>query len=269
MNDLNLLFTLPFMQRALIGGLLVALLTSWMGILVVLKRSSFFGDAIAHASLTGVALGLLLGLNPIVVAVIYAVFVSFLLPILQRRSNLPLDSLLGFILPFSMAIGVILLSILPGYQPELISFLFGSVLSISWTDIFAIGAFSIAALLTMAFLKKALIFTAFDEEYAKVSGINTARINSIYHILLAITIVAGVKLVGIVLVNALLVIPASIARIFANSLNQMLIFTPIIAIVTTITGVLLSYFLNIPTGPTIAAVSGILFLTSLGLKKSF
>jgi len=261
------IINLPFMQRALIGGVLVAALTSWVGILVVLRRSSFFGDAIAHASLTGVALGLLFSLNPVLVAAIYAVAVSFLIPYLRKHSGLPIDSLLGFILPASMGLGVILLSILPGYQPELMSFLFGSVLAIGWVDIVVISLLVCLAFLAMFLLKDKLIFTSFDDVYARVSGINVDKIDVLFHTLLAITIVAGMKLVGIILVNALLVIPASTVRLFARSLGQMFILTPILAVVVTLAGLILSFLVNLPSGPTIAVTSGGVFLVGVALKK--
>jgi len=255
------------MQRAIIGGILIAILTSWMGTLVVLRRSSFYGDAIAHASLTGVALGLLLGLNPVLVAGLYAVLISLILPYLQKHSNLPTDSLLGFVLPFSMGLGVIILSIIPGYQPELISFLFGSVLAIGWADIAVMVAFSLLAWTIIKRLGKKLISASFDADYAKISGISVDRINVIFNILLAITIVIGVKLIGIILVNALLVIPASTSRLFATSLKQMFTLTPIIALFITIGGLIASYVLNIPSGPTMAVVSGLIFLGGLVVKK--
>lgn len=257
----------PFIQRAIIGGILVAILTSWMGILVVLRQSSFFGDAIAHSSLMGVALGLLLGINPIAVAAIYAVFVSFLLPFLRKHSHLPQDSLLGFILPFSMGVGVILLSIIPGYQPELISFLFGSILAIGWKDVAITAILALVTLIVMSLLKSKLTFSSFDSEYAKVRGVNVSLVDTLYHILLAVTIVAGIRLVGIILVNALLVIPASTVRLFARSLKDMFIITPILAVLIIISGLLISFNYNIPSGPTIAVVSGLIFLVTLIITK--
>lgn len=267
MQELITIFELPFMQRALIGGVLIAVLTSWMGILVVLRQSSFYGDAIAHSSLTGVALGLLFGFDPILAATVYAIFISFLLPYLRKHSNLPIDSLLGFILPFSMAIGVILLGLIPGYQPELISFLFGSILAVSWEGILVIVGLIAAAVLLNLFYRKKLIFVSFDSEYARISGIRVEVIDVLYQILLAVTIVAGIRFVGIVLVNALLVIPASTVRIYARSLNQMFLFTPILSLIVVVAGLLTSFFLDIPTGPSIAAFSGIIFLTALIGKK--
>jgi zinc transport system permease protein len=269
LDQLLTTISFPFVQRAITGGLFVALATSLMGILVVLRRSSFYGDAVAHASLTGVALGIMLGLNPILVAALYAVFVSFLLPYLKKHSELPIDSLLGFILPFSMGIGVILLAIIPGYQPELMSFLFGSILAIGWNDIVIIVMLTMIVLVVHSLMSKQLILTSFDEDYAKISGINVERINMIYSVLLGVTIVAGIRLVGIILVNALLVIPASTARLAAGSLRSMFTLTPLIAISITIIGLIISFLANLPSGPTIAVTAGIVFLLGIAGKKYF
>ena len=214
------LFSLGFIQRALIGGLLTALLTSFMGILVVLRRSSFFGDAIAHSALTGVALGLLINFDPLIVASLYVIFIAVVLPFLRKHSGLPIDSLLGFVLPFSMGLGVWLLTFIPGYQPELISFLFGSILAISWSDVFIIFTLLTVIFFSMGFLGKKLVFSLFDPQYAKLTGINVDMIEVVYHILLAITIVAGIRLVGIILVNALLVVPARSRSTCAGTLRR-------------------------------------------------
>lgn len=264
---IDLLF-FPFIQRAILGGIVISTLASLIGILVVLKRSSFFGDTIAHASLAGVALGLLLSINPTLTAAGLVILIAIALPWLEKHSRLPLDNLLGFILPFSMAIGVIILATLPGYQPELISFLFGNILTISWTELSIMGIIAAVTLVTFLLLKDQLSLTVFDTNQAKISGINTNRMNTIYSVLLALTIVVSIKLVGIVLVNALLVIPATTVRIHARSLGQMFIWTPVVALAATLTGLILSFVINSPTGPTITVVAGLFLIASILIKKT-
>src|SRR2546425_12251437 len=121
----------PFMQRALAAGVLVGVMTSLLGVLVVLRRSAFFGDAIAHAALAGVAVGVLTGWNPLLAAVGVGIGIAMSLQAVERRSRLALDTLLGVVLPFFLALGVLMLSLTPGYQPELVRFLFGSILTVS------------------------------------------------------------------------------------------------------------------------------------------
>lgn len=267
MEQILIILSYPFIQRALLGGILVAVLTSFVGILAVLRRSSMVGDTVAHASLAGVALGLLIGWNPILTAAVIAVVISLSLPPLTRYSKLPIDSILGFVLPFAMAFGVILLSIIPGYQPELVSFLFGSILSISWANVATIAVLVLIVSISLFFLHEKLLFVSFDEVYAKTAGIKVGRINALYSIILALTIVVGIQLVGIVLLNALLVIPASTVRLMSRSLKDMFWYTPVVSVLVVIMGIFISFFIDIPTGPTIAVVSGAMFIFVISVKK--
>jgi len=264
--DLSI-FTLPFMQRALIGGIIIAALLAYYGIFAMLRRSSFFGDAIAHSSLTGVALGVLLGVPTLIAAIVYAMAVSFFIPILKKKSNLPTDSLLGIILPFSMALGVILLSVIPGYQPELISFLFGNILGISWNNIYLMAAVTAILIVCIFFFQKKLLNISFDSDYATILGIKVNLIDTLYHVSLAVSIVLGIQLVGIVLVNALLIIPAATARIFARSLKSMFVLAPIFSVSAAVVGLFASYYLNFPSGPMIAVTSGLVFLLAILWKN--
>jgi ABC-type Mn2+/Zn2+ transport system permease subunit len=258
---------LPFFQRAILGGLIVSFLLSFFGVITILRRSSFFGDAVAHASLTGVAIGLLSGFSPLLSAIFYASGVSFLIPYLNKVSKLAIDSLLGIILPVSMSLGVILITASPGYQPELLSFLFGNILSISNTDLIVISITSFIAIFCFFFFLRKIINISFDPDYAVILGIRVRLIDNLYHILLAISIVLGVSIVGVILVNALLIIPASIAKLYSKSLTQMLVLTPILAVSITLFGIFLSILFDIPTGPTIALVGGFAFIVSAIIKR--
>ena len=262
------LIAFPFMQRAFVGGIIISFLLAYFGIFAILRRSSFFGDAIAHSSLTGVALGILMGIDPLLMSLLYAVLVSFIIPLIRSRSNLSTDSLLGIILPVSMALGVILLSVTPGYQPELMSFLFGSILGIGWKEIILTGFISLVLFFILKNNHKKLLNISFDKEYSKLLGINVNFLDALYHIALAVSIVLGIQLVGIVLVNAMLIIPAATARLFSKSLHSMFVIAPIISVITTVIGLILSYYLNLPSGPVIAVTSGIIFVTALIYNKS-
>lgn len=261
------IFLMPFMQRAFLGGLLVALLTAFLGVLVVLRRASFFGDALSHASLAGVAFGLLLGVNPILTAVVLAVLIAVGLPFLQEKTRLPLDSLLGFILPFSLAIGVIILSLVPGYQPDLISYLFGSILAIGWIELAIMAVLGILVAIIFLLYRRKLIFASFDSSYARISGLNVRFLNVLYSIILALVIVTSIRLVGIILVNALLVIPAATSRLLTKSLSQMFWLTPVLSVFCVAAGLIISAIFNLPTGPAIVVLAGVIFLVSAVVKK--
>lgn len=260
MNDILELLQTPFIQRAFIGGSIVAGMTSLVGVFAVLRRASFFGDALAHTALTGVAIGLLIGVNPLITALGVGCLVSFLLPVIEQKSRQHLDTLLGVLLPVALAVGVLLLSLKPGYRPDIASYLFGSILTVTWGNIYAIIAATIFILSTFLFLYPKLVAVAIDPTYAVVSGLSVTGLTIIHNLLLTTAIIPSVSLVGIILVNALLIIPAAIAKRFATSLKQMFIIAPIISIITTLIGMLISIAFNLPAGPSIVTVQGVLFL---------
>jgi len=259
--------SLPFFQRALFGGIIISFLLAFFGVITVLRKSSFFGDAVSHASLTGVAIGILLGVPPILSAILYGAVISFLIPYFQTKSRLNIDSILGIILPVSMALGVIILSFSPGYQPELISFLFGSVLSIGNAELIYILVATIFALILLSFILRSVINISFDTEYSKLIGINVKLIDGIYHLLLGVAVVLGISVVGVVLVNALLIIPATTAKLYSKSLKNFFILTPLISSFQTVFGLLLSIIINIPAGPSIAVVGGVMLGISVIITR--
>ena len=260
------MLTYTFMQRALVAGLLVSIMTSLLGVLVVLRRSAFFGDAIAHASLAGVALGVLTGWHPLLTAAGVSVGISMLLHGVERRTRLALDTVLGFVLPFFMAIGVLLLSLKPGYQPELMSFLFGSILTVSRDNLLLIAAVTAVVLGSLGRFRAQLVFATFDEEGAQLSGIRVGLILTGYYILLALVIIASIRTVGVILVNALLIIPAATAKILAASLAHMFVLTPLVGAISVVGGIVTAYYLDLPAGPAIVVLAGLLFLGALAWR---
>jgi zinc transport system permease protein len=250
------------MQRALAAGLLVGLVASVLGVFVILRRSAFFGDAVAHASLAGVAVGVVTGLPPLLLAAAVAVGIGLSLHRLERVGRLSLDTILGFVLPFFMAIGVLVLSLSPGFQPELLSYLFGSILTVSWQALAAIAVVAGVVAVVLSRLGRRLVFATFDPEGAHVAGIDVGRLLTAHHVLLALTVIASISLVGIVLVNALLVIPAATAKLLARSLRQLFVLAPILGTLGVLAGLVLSSSLDLPSGPTIVVVSGLGFLAA-------
>jgi zinc transport system permease protein len=250
----------PFMQRALVAGLLVGAVTSLLGVFVVLRRAAFFGDALAHASLAGVAIGVVTSLPPLPLAAGVAVAIAVSLHRIERVSRLSLDTILGFVLPFFMAVGVLILSLNPGFQPELLSYLFGSILSVSWDGLAAVAAISVLAAVLLALVGRRLVFVTFDPDGAHVAGIRSARLLTLYHVLLALMLVASLTIVGIVLVNALLVIPAATAKLRARSLAQMFVLAPVLGTTSVLLGLFGSYWLDVPSGPAIVVLLGLFFL---------
>jgi len=254
--------TLPFMQRALLAGLLVGLVASLLGVFVILRRAAFFGDAVAHASLAGVALGVLGGFPPLLTAAAVAVGIGSVLHRLERHARLSLDAILGFVLPFFMALGVLILSAVPGYQPELLSYLFGSLLTVSQERLAAVAGITAVVAGVLVRFRQELVFAAFDAEGAQVAGIRVARLLTLYHVLLALAVIASLSTVGIVLANALLVIPAATAKLLARSLGQMFWLAPLVGTASVVVGLAVAYRLDLPSGPAIVVVAGLGFLAA-------
>jgi len=252
----------PFVQRALAAGLLVGVVASLLGVFVVLRRSAFFGDAIAHASLAGVALGILAGIPPLLPAAGVGLGIGLGLNSVEKKSRLGVDTILGFVLPFFMAIGLILLAFAPGFQPELMSYLFGSILAVGSESLWIIGLIALVVVPVLLALRRRLVFATFDPDGARVSGIRVDALLTLYHVLLALAVIASLKVVGIILVNALLVVPAASAKLLARSLKQMFLLAPAIGVASVLAGLVVSYRLDLPSGPAIAVVSGLGFLAA-------
>jgi zinc transport system permease protein len=256
-----------FFQRALVAGAVLGLLTGLLGALSIMRQSSFFGDAIAHSSLAGIAIGLWLGISPLFSAFVYAAGIAVLLPWIKTKLYFTYDNILGIILPFSMGLGILIFSMLPGYQPELLSFLFGSVLTISLGDLILLFVLAIIVVVVTTWKYYSLLLISLDQKYSQLVGVNTKKLELLYQLMLAMTIIAGVKLVGIVLINALLVIPASIAKLWSQSLTQFVWLSILTSIFVVLVGMLFSLILNAPPGSTIAVFSGLFLLLNVLLRK--
>ena len=255
---------LPFMQRALVAGVIISILLAALGVYVVVKRMAFFGDGIAHASLAGIALGIFVGFAPLPVAIVYAALVALAIYFLERKTELNSDTIIGILFTASMALGVVLMSLIPGFQPELISFLFGNILTISTIDVFVIAGLATVILLWILVWHKHITFTAIDEDGARIAGIKTKTHTIALYIALSISVVLGVKLLGIILVSALLLIPVATGRLLSKSFHSWFAASIIVSVITTILGLLLSLFLDAPSGATIILVAtAVFFITTI------
>lgn len=260
------IITLPFFQRALIVGLILGGLMSILGVLVVLRKMSFFSDAIGHSALAGIAIALLLSINPFWGALIFTLFVALAISGVRSVSKLSLDTLLGVFFSASVALGVILVTLTPGYQADLISFLFGNILTVTQTDVVTSIIVAILVLGAFFWIGKSLVAISFDVSLAKTEGIPVKRYELFFLLLLAATIALSIKFVGVILVTALLVIPAATAQNLANSLSHMFAISLIVSVISVVVGMLASASLATPSGPTIILAGACIFALSV-VKK--
>ncbi len=266
MNDFLDLLSYPFVQRALIAGVLVAILYAMLGVFVVARRMAFFTDGIAHASLAGIAIAILVGVAPLPAAIMWAVAVAIGMFLLERHAKLSSDTAIGILFTASMALGVVFLSLKPGYQPELVSFLFGNILTLTTNGLIALASFTILTIMWMSLAKRALLYSSLDEDSARISGIKTWAHILILYIALAVAIVLGVKMLGVVLVSALLIIPPATGSQLSKSFSGFCVSTFFASLMSISLGLFISFFFNIPSGATIILTATMLFCVSVGVK---
>ncbi len=256
-----------FLQRALITGILSALLCASIGVFVVTRKMSFFANAVAHSSLTGIAIGYLFNISPFGSAIAFGAFVGLSIGYLYRKSTLFIDTVIGIFLPSSMALGVVLIGFVHGYKPDLLSYLFGDILAVSMADMYLTLLLSVVALLFITILFHEIVAISLDEDWAKVKGIPVKTIDYMFFVILALIIVISTKTVGIILVSALVIIPPAAAMNVARSFKTTMIYSVVFGIASTILGILFSYLLNISTGPTIVLTAFIIFLITILIRR--
>lgn len=256
-----------FMQNALIAGLLAAVACGIVGVYVVVKKVVFVSGGIAHASFGGIGLGYFLGINPVLGAMFFTVASALGIGLVTRRSRLPEDTAIGILWSTGMALGIIFIGLSPGYAPDLFSYLFGNILTVPAFDLMLMLILD-AVIITLVFLLyKEFLFLSFDEEFSTVTGVPTERLYLLLLCLVALTVVVLIRVVGIILVIALLTIPAALARQFTHSLKKMMLLAILAGVVFTFSGLWLSYLLDLASGATIILVSGTVLFISFGISK--
>ncbi len=257
---------MEFMQRAFIAGLALAPLLAVLGSFMTLRKMSFFADGVAHASLLGVAIAMVAGVAPFGGALVIGVLLGVLIFFLERHAKLASDAVVGIIFTTGMALGIILISLQPGYQPDLMSFLFGNILAITWVNVWIIIIISVIILALMYIFFRKLILISLSKDMAWTSGINTKYLDLLFYILLALAVVLGVKLLGIILVSALLIIPPVTSKLLTRSFHSYVFFAVIFALVAFIIGLFGSYYLDLPSGASIVVSATIIFILTLIFK---
>ena len=259
-----------FVQKALIAGIAVALICSFMGTFLVLRRYSLFGDGIAHVAFGGVSVGLFLGVFPLWTAFIVSIFGGLGLQKLRQSTKISGDAAVAVVLVSGLAVGVILVSSSGGFSVDLFSFLFGSILLISNEDTIMILAISAGIIATLVVMQKQFLHLTFNEEQAKIAGLPVTLLNYAFVILASVTVVTSMRLVGILLISALIVIPNITAMMFGKGFKKTVGIAMSISVISVVSGILLSYYYNVAPSGTIVMIAvailiGVLVARSAGL----
>jgi zinc transport system permease protein len=255
-----------FIQKGLITGIAIAIICSLMGIFLVLRRYSLFGDAISHMAFGGISVGMLVGVYPLWTAFVVSVLGALGITKLRKSTKISGDAAIAVLLVSGFGIGVLLISATDGFKVDLFSFLFGSILLISMEDTMFILGISAGIVATLAALRKQLLHLTFDEEQAKVSGLNTDRLNYIFVILASVTVITSMRLVGVLLISALIVLPNITSMMFGKGFKKTVMLSMSISVFSVVSGIIASYYLDLAPSGTIVMISVAILVGALAAK---
>jgi len=256
-----------FVWRALLGGIGITLVAGPLGCFIVWRRMAYFGDTLAHSALLGVALGFLFSLNINLSIIIVCLIIALSLFLLQEQKRLATDTLLGILAHSALALGLVTITFLPGIRTDLLSYLFGEILAITIEDLYRIYIGNSIVFALLFTIWHPLLSMTVHEELARIEGIAIARTRLIFMLIIALVIAIAMKIVGVLLITSLLIIPASTARYFAKTPEQMAWIASLIGSIAVIIGVISSLWWDLPTSPAIVIAATCLFILTLLLPK--
>ncbi len=252
-----------FIQRALISGIAISLSCSLLGLFLVLKRFSLFGDAISHVAFGGIALGLFLKSNPIWISFIVSVLGGLAMVRLNSSKRVYSDSSVAVLLSFGLAVGLVFIGLSGGFSIDITSYLFGSILLVSYEETLIIVFLSVVIISFVIAFYKRLVYLVFNEEQAKISGLNVTLLNYLFIILATVSIVISIRLIGVLMVSSLLIIPNVAALLLGYGFKKTLLLSACFSVLSVVVGTILSYEINVtPSGMIVLMSTGIFFSLS-------
>ena len=268
MDNLLELFSYGFFQKAFLAALFASISCGIVGSYIVARRIVFISGGITHASFGGIGLAFLLGFNPLIGAVAFAIGAALGIQFFTKVAHVREDSSIAIFWSLGMALGIIFIFMTPGYTPNLMSYLFGNILTVTTSELLWMFALNVVIILFFSLYFRQVLSIAFDEEFARAAGLPVSFINYLIITLVALTVVLNIRVVGIILILSLLTIPQATANLFTKNFKQLLILSGIFAFIGTISGLFVSYFMDIPSGATIIFTLIVLF-GALRLYKHF
>ena len=266
-NALGVVLSQPFMQRALLGGLLTGSLGGLLGSIAVLRQLSFFSDALGHSALLGISLGILLNINPTLVLIPFAVIFALLVNQLVERSQLPADALLNIVYSSSLALAVVALSLVETYRGGIQQLLFGDILGISWADLALISGLALGALAYLVLSLRAQVLLTLHGDLASAFGVATRWHRLAFIVLLALVVAVSIKAVGVLLISAFVVFPACASRLVSRRFPVYVLTSSLLGGTCALIGLLASGLTNLPSGPCVVLVQLLGFLMALGWSQ--
>ena len=257
-----------FMQNAIISGIAISLICSTVGLFLVLRKYSLFGDALAHSAFGGVALGLFLGVYPLWAAYVVSILSELGLTKIRQKFDISGDAIIAILLSSGIAIGIVLISLSGGFSIDIFSFLFGSILLVSTENVIIVLGLCAAIFIILITGYKKFMYITFSEEQAQVSGIPVQKLNYLLIAIAGITVVTSMQLVGVLLVSALFVIPNVTAMMFKRSFKQTIILSMSFSVFSTVAGIMISYPLDIAPSGMVVLLAIMLFIGSLIIKSA-
>jgi zinc transport system permease protein len=251
-----------FIRNALLTVLLASIACGIIGVYVVVKRMVFISGGIAHASFGGVGLGYFLGVNPIWGIIPFSILSALVMGLVSKRTRIPEDTAIGILWALGMSLGIVFIGLSPGYAPDLFSYLFGNILTVTSVDLIIMLILDLVIIMVVFLFYKEFLALSFDDEFATVVGVPTVKLYFLLLCLIALTIVVLMKVVGIIMIIALLTIPAAISKQYTSNLKKMIFISILLSAIFGLGGLWLSYQLNLASGATIVIVSGIGFILS-------
>ncbi len=258
---------LPFMQNAIIGGEILAIIAGMIGPFMVFRKMSFMSVGISHGTFAGIALGIFLGISPLWTAVAFAVALGLLIGFTSRTGKVAEDATIGTLFAFSMALGIFLINLSKGYHPDVMGYLFGDLLAISRTDVY-FSVFILAIVLTwLIFRGRAMIYSSFDEDFSKIVGVPVEADYYLFMAITALVTVAAVKFVGVVLASSIMVAPSATAKMISERFKRITFLAVIFGMISVFAGLTVSYELNMPCGPSVVFVVTAIFFSVLVVSR--
>lgn len=254
------LFTYQFFTNALLTAILTSISCGIIGTYIVSKRLVFISGGITHTSFGGIGMGYFLGMNPLIGAAIFSILSALGIEYMSKKTEVREDSAIAIMWSFGMAIGIIFIFLTPGYAPNLMTYLFGSILTVTSLDLMISFAVTMLVIIFFLMFYKAILFVSFDPDFAKARQINVDFLNYVLITLVALTIVINIKVAGIILIISLLTIPQASANIFFKDFKKIIFLSIFIGLSGSISGLILSYYINIPSGATIIFTLVLIFL---------